>query len=334
MNQRTAMEFASQTTRAIFDGIVAYGADPEKLLSEANLTIDQLEIDTQDKHLALWQAGETLLNCTDIGLQVGSRSNPLERGIVGVAFASSKHLRMALDSAISYIKILVDYIHFEITDNGEHIYIKYSFSKGHFHRYGLEHMSAAFVNWTRVLLEQHISPVRLSYQFAKPAHSDAYSALFSCPVSFDQPENIIVLSTNLFKLQKNNYSEYLRKVVTNQADQLLEELNVGDNFIDQVSGILSNRLYNGNFSAEDIAASLNMSKRTYFRKLTKLEQSHQGLLDKVRKKTAISYLNQPESILKNVPCMLGYSDFRSFSRAFKRWTGYAPKHYVSTIQKE
>jgi hypothetical protein len=55
-------EYASQTTKAIYHAIVEVGAEPEALLKTADLTIEQVEFDDYDKHIALWQAGEALLN--------------------------------------------------------------------------------------------------------------------------------------------------------------------------------------------------------------------------------------------------------------------------------
>lgn len=323
------MEVAEQTAQAIFTGIVKCGAAPDLLLECAELTLAELEHDSTDKHLKLWKAGEVLLQMPDIALTVGSRSSPLERGVMGGVFCSSKNLKIALVNATKYISILVDYIDFTVTEDGMNTVVTYSYTSTSscFHRYGLEHMSAAFVNWVRVFLGQRVSPVSLSYQFSEPPSLDAYAMLFDCPVYFEQPANKIVLSNRLLSLQKSEYSTYLYKLVSDHADNLLKKKSSTFSFLDHVRSIINNRLYNGNFTAEDIALSLNLSKRTYQRRLSKQGYNHQSIVDEVRKQLAYSYLVRSDCQLKKIPYMLGYADFSGFSRAFKRWSGLTPKEY-------
>jgi AraC-like DNA-binding protein len=61
-------------------------------------------------------------------------------------------------------------------------------------------------------------------------------------------------------------------------------------------------------------------------------QTHQQLLDDIRRTVAINYLKQPHCQLKRLPTMLGYADNKGFYRAFKRWTQCSPTEYIAEVQ--
>ncbi|MDJ0927303.1 MAG: helix-turn-helix transcriptional regulator [Gammaproteobacteria bacterium] len=55
--------------------------------------------------------------------------------------------------------------------------------------------------------------------------------------------------------------------------------------------------------------------------------SFQQLRDETRRQLAQEYIREQELSLSQIAYMLGFSDQSNFSRAFKRWTGMAPKEY-------
>lgn len=84
-------------------------------------------------------------------------------------------------------------------------------------------------------------------------------------------------------------------------------------------------LASGNVSTEAIARSLSMSGRSLQRKLEEHGATFQDVLDEVRRAEAQRYLADPRLGLSEIAFRLGYSDVRSFGRAYKRWTGTPPR---------
>jgi AraC-like DNA-binding protein len=51
------------------------------------------------------------------------------------------------------------------------------------------------------------------------------------------------------------------------------------------------------------------------------------IVDEVRRQAALAYLAKRELSIAEVGYLLGFSDPSAFNRAFRRWTGLAPKEY-------
>jgi len=74
-----------------------------------------------------------------------------------------------------------------------------------------------------------------------------------------------------------------------------------------------------------IANMLNLSPRTYRRKLDEEVQSFQKLLDQVRGEHATRYLQNTRLPLSSIAYMIGFSDASNFRRAYMKWTGMSPR---------
>jgi len=95
--------------------------------------------------------------------------------------------------------------------------------------------------------------------------------------------------------------------------------------------ILSN-LIDSNISQETVAASLGLSSRTLRRKLAVEGSSYRELLDEGRMQLAArEFINSSDVSLSQMALKLGYSEHSTFTRAFGRWAGMAPKHYRNSI---
>jgi AraC-like DNA-binding protein len=78
---------------------------------------------------------------------------------------------------------------------------------------------------------------------------------------------------------------------------------------------------------EDTASALNVTSRSLRRHLGAEGSSFQQLLDELRQDIAIEKLHVQHMSVAEVSDLLGFSEPRSFSRAFKQWTGTAPGKY-------
>ena len=91
-------------------------------------------------------------------------------------------------------------------------------------------------------------------------------------------------------------------------------------------GIMENAAQ-GEYGAAAAAARANISLRTAQRLAKQYGTSLNALIDEIRLANAKSFLSNLEIDIATVGQIVGYTDVRSFRRAFKRWTGLSPKEY-------
>jgi len=77
------------------------------------------------------------------------------------------------------------------------------------------------------------------------------------------------------------------------------------------------------------SAALGLSSQTLRRHLRDENTSYQQVLDALRRDMAIEKLHLQHLAVADVAEQLGFSEARSFSRAFKQWTGVSPSRYTA-----
>ena len=87
----------------------------------------------------------------------------------------------------------------------------------------------------------------------------------------------------------------------------------------------------GDLSMEHIASELGVSRQTLFRKLKSENVTFETVLDELRHKMAMHYLEGAKMTVSQTAHLVGFKDPAAFSRAFKRWTGSSPRAYFQTI---
>lgn len=83
-------------------------------------------------------------------------------------------------------------------------------------------------------------------------------------------------------------------------------------------------------TVDRVAALLRMSTRTLQRRLNDWGFSFEEIVDDVRRLEAVRRIAAREPAAE-IAFMLGYSDQAHFTRAFRRWTGFAPRQYARAL---
>ncbi|WP_106904744.1 helix-turn-helix domain-containing protein [Lactiplantibacillus plantarum] len=86
-----------------------------------------------------------------------------------------------------------------------------------------------------------------------------------------------------------------------------------------VQALLLKKIPSGSFSIDEIATSLNLSKRTLQRHLSTLSTTFNDEVQIARRTLVVPLMKDQSLNLIEISYLLGYSDPESFSRAFKKW---------------
>lgn len=85
----------------------------------------------------------------------------------------------------------------------------------------------------------------------------------------------------------------------------------------------------GRWSGNEVAAMLDMRRRTFNRRLRREGTTFRNALAKVRFETACELLRDPTREIPEVARLLGYSGASAFTRAFRHWSGTTPARWRS-----
>jgi AraC-like DNA-binding protein len=110
-------------------------------------------------------------------------------------------------------------------------------------------------------------------------------------------------------------------------DRLLRITAPAEDFAGSVRQTVGALLRGGNPSIRDASEAVGLSVRTLQRRLAESGETYSGLLDAVRLETGAQLLRDSDAKLIEIALELGYADPANFTRAFKRWTGVAPRAF-------
>ncbi|WP_127114428.1 helix-turn-helix domain-containing protein [Shimia sediminis] len=153
------------------------------------------------------------------------------------------------------------------------------------------------------------------------------------PVVFGAERCEMLLSRSTLELPIPTYDPSLRDHLKQYGNQLHSANRRRANDLrSQVEGILAANLPGRIVAAEDMAANLGMSRRTFARRLSEQNLSYREIVDAMRCDLACTYLKDGFHIAE-IAFYLDYADQAAFSTAFKRWTGESPSAYRRRILK-
>ena len=159
---------------------------------------------------------------------------------------------------------------------------------------------------------------------ADPSYRAEYDRIFRAPVVFRSHRNALLADDSWMAQKPPSTSRPILDVLSTHSEALLENLKSSKSTRGRVESLLMASLGNGGATMGGIAGQLGLSRQSLFRKLRAEGVTFEEVLDGLRHKLALRYLNGEDLSVKETAFRLGFSEPASFSRAFKRWTGTSP----------
>lgn len=184
----------------------------------------------------------------------------------------------------------------------------------------------------RRITAKEFYPLEIRFGHPAPPDRQSIARVSGCTIVFDAEETEIMISPATLGLPVPTYDPSLLGYLKDYGDGLLQQL--GPSELDlraQIEALLVDNLPERFLPANEVAASLGMSHRTFTRRLSAVGLSFSAIADELRSNLAKTYLAQSETPISEIAFVLNYSDQASFTTAFKRWTGATPKAFRASV---
>lgn len=188
---------------------------------------------------------------------------------------------------------------------------------------------ASILKFTRMLLGEDVSLGELRFRHPAPPYVDRYDGFFRVPVYLNQPRDELVFDREL--LDRHLEGDY--PALHQQAAELVEQRVARLTRREQLNIRLTRALYSDpallRGGVDEAARAFAMGPRTLQRRLREEGTRFAVLQDSLRQQRALELLARQDIDLESISEELGFSDRRSFTRAFRRWTGVTPSRMRS-----
>jgi AraC-like DNA-binding protein len=307
------------------------GIDAEPALFGAGLSRRQLSendigvsVTSQYRfiELAATEANDRLL-----GLHVAAEMDMRAIGILFYLAGSSPTVSKALEHLVHYSATSNEALVLEIFRHKDEVIltIRHVQEFDEPHQQFFELLALWFIRTLHTQMNLDFAPLRVIFTHARDAGQREVHRLLRCPVEFAQPVDSWVLPQQIMELPIVSGDNYLLRILTVHADELLTERHSVTGLQSMVADQLISLRPGGDSRAAAVAQRLNMSTRSLTRQLAKEGTTFGEILERLRRRLAFRYLAHDRMAIKQGAWLLGYSEPGAFTHAYKRWTGTTPK---------
>lgn len=175
----------------------------------------------------------------------------------------------------------------------------------------------------RFLSRPHVLAAQMTHP--RPDYAAELEQVFQCPIEFDAPQNALKMDPSVNAMQVAMQPRFVFGILSERADALMATLEQDQTSRAIVERWAMARLHKGPLSIEALARELGQSRQTLYRRLKVEGVTFEAVIDDLRRRLALDYLRTRRVSVNETAYLVGFSDPAAFSRAVKRWTGFAPR---------
>ena len=317
--------------RAIVQACEQAGLDPVPLLNQAHIAPSALK--NPEARVTAWQferlSGLAMQALDDEALGWFSRRLPWgSYGMLARASLSAPTLGLAVARWCRHHALLTDDIALALSVQGgvAQITVTEQRDLGRLREFCLVSVLRNVHGLACWFIDSRIPLQGADFPFAAPPHHSTYGVLFSgtarfgagpAAVRFDARDLALPLLRDEAALQHMLQRALPLTVLQYRRDRLL---------VQRVRQLLAADP-GAPHNADALAERLHLSPRTLHRQLKDEGASLQALKDAVRRERAIELLHRTDRPVKQVAHGAGFTNDKSFIRAFRGWTGQSPAEF-------
>lgn len=303
------------------------GIDEQALLEGAGLgSLDKLPASLSPAQVDI-VCGNAVKLCDDelLGLKAGLKLDVMSLGILGYAFMSSGKVLDSLRLLLRYSKMLLPSTHISLLEHHSSLVLEARAVQlpRALERFYIDSLFAAIVNNMHILTGHYGTEMHLELMYEAPVEDNLHGEIFGANIQFNANRYALVFDHQTLQIPITSSNLAAEAIFRRECDRLMRS--------EKHLGIVSEKVKQMLFSARldfptcsTIAERLHMSESTLQRRLADEGVRYQELLDQVRYKLAVEYLQQTQLPVSEISLLLGYSNPANFRRSFKRWSGFKP----------
>lgn len=195
--------------------------------------------------------------------------------------------------------------------------------------YFIESLYASIIKFARALLgkEEDAAFRELRFKHAAPPYVEAYRQFFRTRILFNQPHYAVVFDHELLDRPLEGAFPVLHQQAEYLVEQRLQRMPRRTGLVAAIEDFLEHHPEFMRRGIEAVAEQLGLGHRTLQRRVSETGESYADVLARVRYRMAMHDLRETSHDLEHISERLGFSDRRSFTRAFTRWSGVSPSAF-------
>jgi AraC-like DNA-binding protein len=311
-----------------------YQFDLRPVLSDLGMDLEKVSVSGARYPDAIfdgvWDALQRKTGDDCVGLTIGQYIRPTTFHALGYAWLASSTLAGAFRRLERYDKIVstVDNIEVHDYENYTVLTLRTIVDVPEIPQ-AADAYFMGIVKLCQWVSDSHTVPLEVRFRHPDYGRAGDYVTAFGAPVKFGADANQLLFDRSVVEKPLPGENTQLASVNDQVAEHYLETLDPKI-VASQVRSLLLKLLPSGDVTQQRVADRLNRSTSSLQRQLRAEGASFNEVRDDVRKSLAIDYIQEGRLSLNEIAFLVGFSDQSNFSRAFRRWTGKAPKDWRVT----
>jgi AraC-like DNA-binding protein len=315
--------------RAIARGYRHYGKDPSRALAEAQIAPRDLDDPEARVTAAQFEtlSGWAMQELDDEALGWFSRRLPWgSYGMLCRASLGSPNLGVAIKRWCRHHRLLTEDLLLDLAVAGgvATVSITEQRALGELREFCLVSTLRFLHGYASWAIDSRVTLAAASFPFAAPPHREAYPLMFGGEIRFRAERASYSFDERYLQLPLQRDEQALRSMLRRALPLTVLQYRRDRLLGERVRELLRRQGGGRIATAEALAAHLNLSSRTLHRQLHEEGISLQSLKDEVRFQQAAQQLRRTDRPIKQIALAVGFRNEKSFSRAFRAWSGATP----------
>lgn len=172
------------------------------------------------------------------------------------------------------------------------------------------------------------------FSFDKPLHHDELQVMFPGALKYSQAKDSLIFDAHYLDRTLIRTRGEVDFYARNAPADVMTIPGIDNSLERQIERIVESSSPDRLIFPllDEVAIKLGLGPQSLYRQLKSEGTSYQKIKDDIRREKAIKYLVDDGMSVEQVSEIVGFSEARSFTRAFRDWTGMSPRRYKNSFK--